>query len=191
MAVVATGLAQDIQRRSCHSLAALLVSALAMIAPVDATSAFAPDRPISAARKSGRNCRRAIPAISGMSSPVVNTPVPAITPSAAMEPSAKPLPTFTPMRRPPIPPRQALPTPSIAPETSDAARPPMPKDVPRRTMPPRMTPPPAVTTPAPSETPASAQPPAAEERQKNRKQLRPGPLTESGTPTPTPTTPPN
>src|SRR5213076_1363052 len=33
MAVVATGLAQHIQRRSCHSLAALLVSALAMIAP--------------------------------------------------------------------------------------------------------------------------------------------------------------
>ena len=36
MAVVATGLAQDIQRWSCRSLAALLVSALAMIAPVGA-----------------------------------------------------------------------------------------------------------------------------------------------------------
>src|SRR5882724_2223986 len=122
--------------------------------------------------------------------PALNTPVPTMTPSAATEPSSKPLPTFTPVKRPPISPRPTLPTPSVAPETSDTARPPMPKDVPRRTMPPRMTPPPVATTPAQAQTPAAAQSPVADERQKNRKSPRPGP-TESGTPTPAPSTPPN
>jgi hypothetical protein len=122
--------------------------------------------------------------------PVTNTPVPANTPSAVTEPSAKSLPTFTPARRPPISPRPTLPTPSVAPETSETARPSMPKDVPRHTPAIRMTPPPVATTPAPVQTPAAAQSPALDERPKNRKP-RPAPPTESGTPTPAPSTPPN
>src|SRR5256714_1914101 len=123
--------------------------------------------------------------------PVSTTPTPRTTPSAATEPSVKPLPTFTPVRRPPIPPRPTLPTPTVAPETSETARPPMPREIPRRTIPPRLTPPPAAS-PAATPSVAPSAPAATDERPKNRRPPRPAPVaTESETPTPAPSTPPN
>jgi hypothetical protein len=140
--------------------------------------------------------------------PVPNTPVPTAPPTDASESTTNPPLTSPPVKRLPMSPRPRLPTPTVAPQTSDTVRPPIPKDVPRRTGPPRLTPPPATT---PAETPSAAQSPApqdhpkrfdsprftpptltspgADDRAKNRKPPRPGP--ENATPIPTPSTPPN
>jgi hypothetical protein len=118
--------------------------------------------------------------------PTITTPLPTAAPSAATEPSVKPLPTPPPIRRPPIPPRPTLPSPTVAPETSETARPPVPREIPRRTIPPRLTPPP-VASPAATPSVAPSAPAATEERPKVRRppRLAPG-ATESGTPTPAP-----
>ncbi|HEX4631646.1 MAG TPA: DUF6600 domain-containing protein [Chthoniobacterales bacterium] len=124
--------------------------------------------------------------------PVKRPPVaPTTTPPAATESSVKPVP---PMKRPSIPPRTTFPTPTVAPEANEPVRPPPPRDIPKRTIPPRMTPPPATspatTMPAATPTIAPSSPGVTDERAKTRRPPRSAPpTTESGTPTPTPSTP--
>jgi Family of unknown function (DUF6600) len=132
----------------------------------------------------------ATPPIQQRTPPPLSTPVPTAPPLSATEKELKPSPTLPPVKRPSVPPRTVLPTPSLPPtETIDAARPPVPQNGPKRTMPPRLTPPPAVA-PAATSTAAPSSPPVTDERAKNRKPKRPG-ETETGTPTPAPSTPPN
>jgi hypothetical protein len=135
------------------------------------------------------------PPIQRRTPPPLSTPAPTAPPLTAPETPLKPSPTLPPVKRPTTPPRNVVPTPSLPPaETSDAARPPVPQNGPKRVMPPRMTPPPAATTPPPAANPsvAPSSPSVTDDRAKNRKPKRPGPAdTESGTPTPAPSTPPN
>jgi hypothetical protein len=117
----------------------------------------------------------------------VATAAPAIAPETATTPVVKPTVPVPPVRRPSVSPRPPLPTVTPTDTSSDTARPPVPRDVPRRTMPPRLTPPPAtdpVTTPAATITPAASTPPATNERLNNRR--RPLPPVPGGTPTPSP-----
>jgi hypothetical protein len=118
------------------------------------------------------------------------TPATKIMPVAPPESLNTPAATVTPpVRRPQVPPRAPVPTATPADaSTTDTARPPVPRDVPRRTMPPRVTPPP-MTAPPVASTPAATMPPAASmpattnEPPKNR---RPKPPVAGGSPTPSP-----
>jgi hypothetical protein len=117
--------------------------------------------------------------------PATPAPDTATTPAAALTP-----PVHAPSVRPRLP--MPSPTPADA-STNEAARPPAPRDIPRRTMPPRLTVPPVSTPPADSNpaattTPAASVPAVTNEPPKNRRQRPPvSATTESGTPTPTPT----
>jgi hypothetical protein len=117
--------------------------------------------------------------------PVATPPPPAPEKTETTTPLT---PRDVPRRTPPprmTPPRVA--TPTVAPKKTETTTPPTPRDIPRRTIPPRITPPPAAT---PSVAPSA--PAVSEERAKNRRPPRPVPgATESGTPTPAPSTPPN
>jgi hypothetical protein len=120
----------------------------------------------------------------------VATATPAIAPEMAITPVVKPTVTVPPVRRPSLTPRP-VPTVTPADTSSDTARPPVPRDAPRRTMPPRMTQPPAtnpVITPAESTTPASSAPPTTNERPNNRR--RPLPPVPGASPTASPSTAP-
>ncbi|MEY2507755.1 MAG: hypothetical protein QOH01_2084 [Verrucomicrobiota bacterium] len=100
-----------------------------------------------------------------------------------------------PPRRPNVSPRPVLPTATPG-ETTETARPPVPRHTPPpRVVPPVTTPaPPVATTPNAATTPnvAPSVPPAADQRTKNRRPVTPiTGTTETGTPTPTPSAPPN
>jgi hypothetical protein len=117
--------------------------------------------------------------------PATPPPDTATTPAATLTP-----PVHAPNVRPRLP--MPSPTPADA-STNEAARPPVPRDIRRRTMPPRLTvppvsSPPADSNPAATTTPAASVPAVTNEPPKNRR-LRPpvSATTESGTPTPTPT----
>ncbi len=137
------------------------------------------------------------------SSPTATVAVasPTISPPAHLQPSPAPSlpprPVSTPptVRRtmPPIPIITASPRGPVAPTTPAQT----PREVPQQTAPPRLTPPPAVTTPAPAAPPAASpavqpSPPAPADHGKNQQPQRHAPPSrQGGTPTPTPTRPPN
>ncbi|MEY2500041.1 MAG: hypothetical protein QOI07_375 [Verrucomicrobiota bacterium] len=135
--------------------------------------------------------------------PPVQRTTPPLTTAPPVDAATTPVTTpasTPPPRRPIVSPRPVLPTATPG-ETTETARPPVPRDVPRHTPPPRVVAPP-VTSPAPpvATTPNAATtpnvapsvPPAADQRTKNRRPVTPiSGTTETGTPTPTPSAPPN
>jgi hypothetical protein len=135
--------------------------------------------------------RRTMPPI-----PVITaSPQITVAPTTPAQTVPKPAPTLTPaIQQPSAPPHTAVPTPTA---NGDTHRPPNRRDVPQRTMPPRLTPPPPATTAAPA-APEAASPtiqpsqPPAMDRGRNQQHQRHGPPNrEAGTPTPSPSTPPN
>ncbi|MFL6588582.1 MAG: DUF6600 domain-containing protein [Chthoniobacterales bacterium] len=130
------------------------------------------------------------------------SPVPTVPETTSVPSIAPRVPTTPPVRRPSPLPRTTPPMPAPSPGTTEAAETPAQPNVPRRVPPIRMTPPvtspaPAATTPAPAVTPAPNEPattpaPNAPGPGKDRARAhRPRFPMETGTPTASPSIPPN
>jgi hypothetical protein len=149
------------------------------IAPTTAPSASVP---AAAASATPPQIRRRTPPLP------VNTPAATATPATTEPATTTPPPKFTPARKPALPP--AVTQPIATPPATETLVP--SPTIPRRLLP-RPTPPVSESSPAaatPAAIPASSPTAPSDDKGRNKKQKRPGPV-ESETPTPAPSTVPN